>query len=646
MIIASLYPCPFDVQDRHEFNASIISGDKIYAYEEGKITTIKNDGTPKFPERSLMMGFKELEITPDQVDKWVFPTPRVEISIESFHLFFSWFFKAYLGDYDSFQEWFDEHVTFIDHQISHASLAVYGSGFDDCAFLCMDGGGDFGDQRGYVFGEFSENKFNVIHEATGVDTIANFHSFLTDAVGFSGEDNGKTSGLASYGNVDTDLKSTFSDFINISSQKGVKFSRNRYHKTGVNLKKIKPDAYDRTKIFCKYPSDTNILRECIEYLPHDIAATGEEILHESVLELLNQIKTKTSMKKIVFSGGLFQNVALNHKLVDSPHFDETYFPSAPSDSGLSLGQALHVKNSHGHSTRQVLSAYLGPSYTSSAVKEVLDSHRLIYTEPSDFEKKVAEHLSQGKTIGWFEGRAEFGARSLGARSLVADPRKIESKERINQLLKKRDWFMPYAPSILEEDLLDWVDIDYYSPYMQVAFTVKPEKAALIPSAVHVDGTSRIHVVRKSENPAYWNLINEFKKITGIPVLLNTSFNRHGISTISTPRQAVEHLLEGCMDFLAIEHFLVAFDENRIVCERKMGTEPEEMLLKISCAERLLAFKEFGRDEQMVRFLHNLSEFIGFGIEFISKNKVKYCDQMVDIDSAVHMIIKDIRSSYV
>ena len=152
MIIASLYPCPFDIQDRHEFNASVLKDEKIFSYEEGKVTTVKNDGTSKFPERTLMLGFKESGILPDQVDKWVFPTPKSDVKLKDYHLFFTWFFKAYNGQIDDFQKWFNEHVEFVDHQLSHAALAAYGSTFSECAFLCMDGGGDFGDPRGYIFG--------------------------------------------------------------------------------------------------------------------------------------------------------------------------------------------------------------------------------------------------------------------------------------------------------------------------------------------------------------------------------------------------------------------------------------------------------------------------------------------------------------
>ena len=641
MIIASLYPCPFDIQDRHEFNASVIKDEEIFSYEEGKVTTVKNDGTSKFPERTLMLGFKELNIVPKEVDKWVFPSPKSEISLNDYHLFFTWFFKAYDGDSENFQEWFESHVEFVDHQISHAALASYGSTFSECAFLCMDGGGDFGDPRGYIFGDFSEDIFKIKFQSEGYDHIANYHSFLTDSIGFSGDDNGKTSGLASYGDVQEDLKAQLSKLISVTKKEGVKFQRNRFNTTDVNLSKVKADSYDRTKIFSQYPSDTNILRLGIQYLPHDIAATGEQILQESVLQLVSLLREETKSKNIVFSGGLFQNVALNRALLNAG-FDNVYFPSAPSDSGLSLGAALFIKNKKTMNKPETLSAYLGPSFTKSDIKEVLDRHRLIYKEHENITKVVAQKLDQGKTVGWFQGRGEFGPRSLGNRSLVADPRDMKSKEKINQLLKKRDWFMPYAPSILEEDYMDWVDQEHYSPYMQVAFDMKPEMIEKVPSAVHVDGTTRVHVVRKSENELYWSLINEFKKITGIPVLLNTSFNRHGIATISTPRQAIEHLLEGCMDYLAIDNYLVSFKDNRIVADRIEKTESEDYLLKLGAINRLNVFKSYGTNEQMRLYLNRLSELLEEKIEFLENRNIKFRDLELEIDDALEEISNSLK----
>jgi hypothetical protein len=205
--------------------------------------------------------------------------------------------------------------------------------------------------------------------------------------------------------------------------------------------------------------------------------------------------------------------------------------------------------------------------------------------------------------------------------------------------------MPYAPSILEEDYLDWVDQEHYSPYMQIAFDINPEKTSLVPSAVHVDGTTRVHVVRKSENPLYWNLIYEFKKLTGIPVLLNTSFNRHGIATISTPRQSVEHLLEGCMDYLALGDNLVAFEDNRIVAERSETIETEELLLKQGSIKRLEVFKDFGTDNQMSEYLNKLSDLIEQKISFIENKKIRFRDKELDIESAQDIIFDFVKDLY-
>jgi len=639
MIIASIYPCPFDIQDRHEFNSTVISGEQIYSYEEGKLTTIKNDGTIKFPERSLMMGLKEFNLLPHQVDKWVFPTPKSSIKYEDYFLFFSWFFKAYKGDYKEFKNWFKAHVEFVDHQLSHASLAVHGSSFSDCAFLCMDGGGDFGDQRGYVFGDFSNNDFKIKFEETGTDTIANFHAFLTDSIGFSGE-NGKTSGLASYGKVQQKLKDEINKLISVTKEHGAKFNRKRFSKTEVNLKKIRGDMYDRSKIFTQSPSETNILKLVLEYLPHDVASTGEEILKDSVVKLVKLLKKQTNSKNIVFSGGLFQNVALNSALLNLG-FENVYFPSAPSDSGLSLGAALKVKNNFCPKKTDILSAFIGPSFSKNQVLEVLDSHRLIYHEYENITKVVAKKISEGKTVGWFQGRAEFGPRSLGARSLLADPRDLKSKERINQLLKKRDWFMPYAPSILEEESADWIESKYYSPYMQVAFNIKPSLTNKIPASVHVDGTSRVHSVRKTENLIYWNLINEFKSITGIPVLLNTSFNRHGISTISTPRQAIEHFLEGCMDYLAIDNYLLCFEDNRIATSQNITPKSEDILLKINSIERLSVFKNYGTEIQMKKYLSKLSKLICLSVSSNEEKKIIFKNKKYNIDNAINILCEEL-----
>ena len=187
-------------------------------------------------------------------------------------------------------------------------------------------------------------------------------------------------------------------------------------------------------------------------------------------------------------------------------------------------------------------------------------------------------MKNGSIVGIFQGKAEYGPRSLGSRSILADPRKKISKFKLNQKIKKRDWFMPFAPAILDKDYKDFFDDEYPSLYMQKAIRVKEKFKKLIPSAVHVDGTCRVQYVDKKIFSNFWKIISEFKKITNLPMVLNTSFNRHGISTLSSPRQAIEHLLEGNIDILYLSKFKIKFTKNRIEKRKNFVYQIEKNLL--------------------------------------------------------------------
>ncbi|MBF0134830.1 MAG: hypothetical protein H7833_16005 [Magnetococcus sp. DMHC-1] len=585
MITAALYPCPFDVQEQHDMNATILAPTGFYSYEEGKLTGVKSEGTVKFPERSLMLGCKQLGIAPHQVDLWVFPTPSRQLTTEDWLHFFGWILKAYDGTEADFPVWLQEHVRFVAHQSGHAASAVMASGFDSCAFLCMDGGGDAGDRRHTLFGEYRDGTFHTLADHAGLVGLAVFHAFLSDALGFV--ENGKTSGLAAYGRFIPELAMRFQALLT-HQDSDVVFHRQRYGRTAINFAKLDPSAYFRDRFMHHYPSDTNVFRCSAEFLPQDIAKTGEQVMQEAFLACLARLRQHTRQQRIVLSGGLFQNVALNNQIVQSGLFQEYFFPMAASDAGLSLGQAFyHHKFTPG--TRPVnrfLTPFLGPSYTGEEIRSLLEASRMIYSEPADLSRRCAELIAEGGIVGWFQGRAELGPRSLGARSILADPRNLQSKERINQYFKKRDWFMPYAPSILEEHVAEWVAHPCLSPYMQIAFSMQHDRQDAIPAAIHKDLTSRVHTVGRDDNPRYWELIRHFQDITGLPVVLNTSFNRHGISTIGTPRQAIEHLLDGCMDYLAIDNFLVSLAENRHISRSYPPGIPEDRLLCEAAIQRL------------------------------------------------------------
>lgn len=614
MIVVGLYPAPFDFQLRHDFSATVISNGQIYAYEESKLSSLKNENTSLFSERSMLLGFKELGILPNDVDLIALPKPFVEPPIESLKALYWDTFKFNSSNDQSFEGWMSKCI-YVKHHEAHVSMSILSSGWSEAAFLSMDGGGDWGDSRNFVFGEFKNGKQSVLADSFGLNTIASFHAFLTDAIGFSGGDNGKTSGLAGYGEVRKDLQVKLETLL---ERKGFEiwFNRKRFQRSSVNLDKVNPSSYDRSKSLNRTPSDTNLNKIVLEYLPQDIAATGEFVIQKWIISLLRELRRLTKLERIVLSGGLFQNVALNSAILNSEIFKDVHVPMAPSDAGLSLGLAWSALQQEEIKVGKVkplkpenLSPYLGPSFSTEYVQNLLNDYRIQYSILEDIPTEVAKLLTEGAVVGWFQGRAEYGPRSLGSRSILADPRDINSKARVNQLLKKRDWFMPYAPSILEEYMSGWISESKFSPYMQFALHVKKEMIMKIPAAVHVDGTSRVHTVRKEWNPLYWNLINEFRKLTGVPLVLNTSFNRHGISTISTPKQAIEHLLSGSMDFLVIDKFLVSFVENRVV---------KQDVFPLLTSERDLLLEMIEKRYEYVKSVGN-----GIQVDNYSKNKVEF-----------------------
>lgn len=603
MIVASFYPTPFDPVDNHDPNVAIIANGRIFAYEEDKLTTVKSDSSCKFAERAFFSGCAELNIIPKNVDRWVFAKPSREISHDDMYWFFAKSIKAFVGDRSEFAQWYDDRVTFVSHHLSHASLSVYSSGFRRCAYVTADGGGDYGDPRCFSWGEFDGKNFVTKGSQPGFEGLGSFHNYVTEALGFGANENGKTSGLAAYGSVVTELKTIFQSFLDVDGI-NVHFKRERYEVSEPSPKRAKRFEYNREKIINTSPSDTNISRSTLPYLPQDVAKTAEDLVHEVFLGILQVVKNLTRYENVVFGGGLFLNVALNAKIEKSGLFESHYFSMAPGDSGLALGAAFYEYAKHQSlKLRKPMSPFLGPSYSSSDIEDLIAKFGLNAHKVDDPAKIAAERIAAGEIVGWFQGRGEYGPRSLGNRSILADPRTNASKQRVNQVLKRREWFMPYAPAILTEEFEAWCSCaTSNSPYMQIAVDVAEQKRHLIPAAVHVDGTSRFQTVDRELNHDFWRLIKSFQDITQIPVVLNTSFNRHGIATISHPRQAIEHLLEGCIDTLIVDHFVVEFRENRLIPKVDIQSiKSEHEFLIDMCIERLKYVRRCGAEEDIVRF---------------------------------------------
>ncbi len=614
-IIASVYPFPFFIGEGHDTNFSLINGNKIFSNEEGKINQVILNNLDKFPQKSMMNAFKENKIQAKDVDHWVFGGRGSVSEKKSLEYFFSKF-KA--KDFNLLKK--NKKIHYVNHHVAHVSFGIYGSGFKDGTFLSLDDGGDETFPYDTLWGTFSKNRIKIMQKKNkGGWGITRFHNYICEAIGYLGNvDNGKVMGLAAYGNVKPDLYKNLSKFL-VLSQDGLTakclLRREKGSFSNYNLDKLKLDAYQQYKILHQ-PNPPSKLKEITKYYSNlDVAATGQKIVEDITLKTVKNILKKTKSKHLICSGGFFQNVSFNKRLL-SLGLKEIYIPSAPNDAGLSLGAALFVKMKIFNTKRpkKKLSPYLGASFDKNEIEKLINDYSLKYKKTKSPWKVCSKLLTKGKVVGWFQGKAELGPRSLGSRSVLADPRKIYNKARVNQLLKKRDWFMPYAPSILEDKMEFFFNKKISAPYMSFALKIK-KNANLIPAAVHVDNSCRPQTVSKSTNENFYKLIKEFFKITGVPAVLNTSFNRHGIATIGTPRQAIDHLLNGCIDILVIDNFIV-YPNTKLKRNNKTLLSEKYYLF----IEKIINILDILKNEKK-----SLKKTLLISNNFIKKNNISFID---------------------
>jgi carbamoyltransferase len=307
--------------------------------------------------------------------------------------------------------------------------------------------------------------------------------------------------------------------------------------------------------------------ESVDKKHKDIAASLQMALEEAYFHLLNSLQRESGQSAVCLAGGVAFNCVANGKLFDRTPFSDVYVQPAAGDAGLAVGAAYYVYHQIlGHPRCFVMDhAYWGPQFSSETIHNALQSTSVgsgcsVRKLPSEeLEALTAKHIAAGKIVGWFQGRAEWGPRALGNRSIVVDPRRAEMKEVLNQRIKHREIFRPFAPSILEEATADYFECSYPSPFMNLAYSVRPEKRAAIPAPTHVDGTGRLQTVSRHTNPLYWGLIKEFEKLTGVPVVLNTSFNDNE-PIVLRPEEAIDCFLRTKMDVLAIGDWIVEKQE--------------------------------------------------------------------------------------
>jgi len=440
-------------------------------------------------------------------------------------------------------------IEFIPHHLAHAASAFYFSGFDKSHILVIDGSGE--DKCTTVFKgdglELKEEKSFKIPNSLGW-----FYQSITEFLGFlPNMHEGKTMALASYGKYDKEIFSSLRKMISCDGKGDYRYDAS-YSFLGkhVNGKVFSEKMETLLKNKRGYLGP-------IEQAHKDIAFAGQKILEEIAISLVKSISGLAGYNgNICLSGGIAQNCKMNGTIAGLNYVNNIFIPPAPNDAGAALGAALYFSKTKGYGQKlRTEHAQWGPEFSNSKIEAMLNGLKIKYEKHNQIEEVTAKLLEKDKIVGWFQGRMEIGPRALGARSILANPQKNWMKDKVN-LIKNRESWRPFSPSLLYEDREEYLDKPKDSPFMALAFEV-PEKIKLkIPSAVHIDNTARAHLVKKEVSPRYWRLINEFKKLTSTPALLNTSFNIQGEPIVCTPQEALKTFAASKIDYLVMEDFLI------------------------------------------------------------------------------------------
>jgi carbamoyltransferase len=445
----------------------------------------------------------------------------------------------------------DEKIIFMDHHQSHASSAYRCSGYDKCLTISMDGFGPNGKGKN-IAGQIymsSNGKMELLEEIPLYAT-ALWYSAFTVCLGLKYMDGeGKTMGLAAYGDPSV-CYDKIKDMV--FSYKDGKWSGYPYWVDYIMV--------PRDDVLMKTRSGRRIMKLIEEHGQEHVAAAAQRLLEERILGYIEQLREKYDFSYVALAGGTFLNVKVNQLIRGLPFVKDIFVHPHASDGGTAVGAALELYHEKtGEPTVYAMAdSNLGDEYSDDDIEKALNT----FGDQIEWEKHngtlsdyVANALTDGKVIGWFQGREEWGPRALGRRSVLADPRDPKTREKINSSMKNRDWFMPFAPSCME-DKGDLFFKDFCkTSFMTMAFDVVEGKESDVSSAIHVDNTARVHSVTP-DNPLYYNVISKFYEKTGVPVILNTSFNKHGLPIVHRPKEAIEHLIWGCVHELAIGNFIV------------------------------------------------------------------------------------------
>ena len=577
--------------------ALLIDGKIVAAAQEERFTRKKHDSS--YPYNSIKYVLSEANLELNQLDQIVFyekPFLKFERLLETFLAFAPKGFTSFLMSmpiwlreklfqknfiYEQLKRndnKFDDidKLSFSEHHFSHAASAFYPSPFNEAVILTLDGVGEWATST-LAIGK--DNKISIVKEIIFPHSLGLLYSAFTYYTGFkvnSGEY--KLMGLAPYGSPKyKDL--IFKKLIDVKEDGSFRLNMKYFNfATGLTMTNEK-----FSKLFGQKVRDPN--KELLTQFHMDVASSIQGVIEDIVLKLVSNVQKETEIKNLCLAGGVALNCVANGKIVKNKIFENVWIQPASGDAGGSLGAALGYWHQEISQPRQIIKSndsmngsYLGPKFNENDIEKSLIKLGAKFHKYDDkiLTDKVANELKEGKIVGWFQGRMEFGPRALGCRSIIADPRSEKMQKNLNLKIKYRESFRPFAPSILREDLNDWFELDCDSPYMLLVADVKKNiqiqetktsqklfgierlnlKRSSIPAVTHVDYSARIQTVHKETNPKYHNLLQNFKKLTNCPVLVNTSFNIRGEPIVCSVEDAFKCFMGTELDVLVCENFVL------------------------------------------------------------------------------------------
>ena len=545
----------------HDSSACIVrNGELLFAIAEERISRLKHDAC--FPKNAIRACLDFANVRAEQLDEVCFgwqtagPVYRHDLKCyatgkmpltylnglnSTLHFLSMWHQESGAKKFAQQFGPTKAKMRFVDHHLAHAISAYAYSGFDDAAVIVMDGRGAW---EATTIWHGHGGRLDPVLTIPFPNSVGYFYSEFTDFLGFQrNSDEWKVMGLAPYGKLGVDL----SAFID------VKAAPYRVHAKRLVANGATPIADMATLL-----GPPRIPESDIDERHKDIAYAVQDACETAMMNVVRMAIEKTRCRNVCLAGGVALNSKANGKIAASGLVDKLFVQPAASDDGVALGAALaHYLDGNGELPNKAMRhAYWGPCFDDEAIESALRTYKLHYTKLSDPAPTAAELLAQGRILGWFQGRMEFGPRALGSRSILADPRDPEMNAKVNNAVKFREWWRPFAPSIKKEAAGEYLESATDSPFMILTAQVRLEKRGVIPSVTHVDGSARPQTVEKEVNPLYRRLIDEFEKRTNVPVIMNTSFNLRGEAIVHTPTDAIRTFFSSGMDALVIGCYLV------------------------------------------------------------------------------------------